>query len=70
MHKAWLVAKHEYLHNVKKRSFLFGAFGVPIVIVALIVIVGAIAVDSETNIEQVGMVGYVDEAGILSEAID
>src|SRR5690606_1243222 len=70
MHKAWLVAKHEYLHNVKKRSFLFGAFGVPIVIVALIVIVGAIAVDSETNVEQVGMVGYVDEAGILSEAID
>lgn len=70
MQKAWLVAKHEYLHNVKKRSFLFGAFGVPILIVALVVIVGAIAVDSETNVEQVGTVGYVDNAGILSEAVD
>lgn len=70
MHKAWLVAKHEYLQNVKKRSFLFGAFGLPILIVALILIVGAVAVESETNVEQVGVVGYVDEAGVLSDAID
>jgi ABC-2 type transport system permease protein len=70
MHKAWLVAKREYLFNVKKRSFLFGAFGVPVLIVALIVVVGAIAVDSETNVEQVGGVGYVDEAGVLTDDIE
>jgi ABC-2 type transport system permease protein len=66
----WLVAKHEYLHNVKKRSFLFGAFGLPIIIVALMVIVGFVAVQSETNVEQVGTVGYVDESGVLTDAVD
>jgi ABC-2 type transport system permease protein len=70
MHKAWLVAKREYLFNVRKRSFLFGAFGVPIIIVALMVVVAAVAVDAETNTERMGGVGYVDLSGVLSEAVD
>ncbi|MCX9078660.1 MAG: hypothetical protein OIN84_11875, partial [Candidatus Methanoperedens sp.] len=70
MHKAWLVAKREYLSNVKRKGFLFGAFGVPILIVALMVIVAAIAVDSETNTERVGGVGYVDLSGVLADPVD
>lgn len=70
MHKAWLVAKREYLFNIKKRSFLFTAFGLPLIIVVMIIIVGAVAVESETNVEQVGAIGYVDESGVLSEAVD
>ena len=70
MHKSWLVAKREYLSNVKRKGFLFGAFGVPILIVAIMVIVAAIAVDSETNTERVGGVGYVDLSGILADPVD
>jgi ABC-2 type transport system permease protein len=70
MHKAWLVAKHEYLTNIKRKGFLFGAFGVPLLVVAIMVIVAAIAVDSETNTERVGAVGYVDQSGILADPVD
>ena len=70
MSKAWLVAKHEYLSNIKRKGFLFGAFGVPLIIVAIMVIVAAIAVESETNTERVGAVGYVDQSGILADPVD
>lgn len=70
MHKAWLVAKREYLYNVKRPGFLFGAFGVPLITVVLMVIVAAVAVDTETNTERVGAVGYVDQSGILTDPID
>lgn len=70
MSKAWLVAKHEYLTNVKRKGFLFGAFGVPLLIVVIMVIVAGIAVEAETNTERVGTVGYVDQSGVLADAID
>lgn len=70
MFKAWLVAKHEYLTNIKRKGFLFGAFGVPLIVVAIMVIVAAIAVDAETNTERVGAVGYVDQSGVLENPVD
>jgi ABC-2 type transport system permease protein len=70
MRKAWLVAKREYLYNVKRRSFLFAAFGVPLMVVVIMAIVTTLVVDAESNIEQVGMVGYVDLAGVLDDPVD
>jgi len=70
MHKAWLVAKHEFITNVSKRSFLFAAFGIPLVFVILIVIVSLIAIDAEENLDRLGMIGYVDQAGVLAEPRD
>ena len=39
MSKTWLIAKHEYLTNIKRRSFLFGAFGIPIITILLMTMV-------------------------------
>ena len=30
MKKMWLVARREYLYNLKRPSFLFAVFGVPV----------------------------------------
>jgi ABC-2 type transport system permease protein len=70
VNKIWLVAKREYLFNLRRRSFLFGAFGVPIFIfIVMFIAISVVANDAE-NVGSVGQVGYVDQAGILSEAID
>jgi ABC-2 type transport system permease protein len=65
----WLVARHEYLSNVRRRSFLFAAFGVPLLTIVAMLIVFSVTIDSEENIERVGTVGYVDQAGVLDEAL-
>jgi ABC-2 type transport system permease protein len=67
--KWWLIARHEFQVNIKKRSFLFGAFGVPLLLTVVLVIVFAIQIDAEENTERIGSVGYVDLAGVLSDGI-
>ena len=43
MNKFLIIARHEYLINLKKRSFLFAAFGIPIFIIIIWAIVFAVA---------------------------
>ena len=69
MHKMWLVARREYLFNLRRRSFLLSAFGIPVFVVVIMLIVFNLAFD-EGNVETFGDVGYVDRTGILSEAVD
>jgi ABC-2 type transport system permease protein len=66
----WLVARREYLYNLRRRSFLFGAFVVPVMVIVIMLIAFSLALESETNAESIGQVGYVDLAGVLSEAVD
>jgi ABC-2 type transport system permease protein len=70
MRKVWIVAQREYLYNLRRRAFLFAAFGVPLFTIGLMIVIFAIAFDSETDTNRVGTVGYVDAAGVLSEARD
>ncbi|MFN8528941.1 MAG: hypothetical protein U0670_10045 [Anaerolineae bacterium] len=70
MTKAWLIAKREFITNIRKRSFLFGAFGVPLFIIAILVVVFAIISDTEENVSRIGNVGYIDQSGVLAQAID
>lgn len=70
MHKTWLVASHEYLVNVRRKGFLFASFGMPILLVVLLVAIFALVNELESNAERVGIVGYVDHAGVLAEGID
>ncbi len=65
-----IVARHEYLNNVRRRAFLFAAFGVPIFSLALMVIIFTLAVNNETDTSRVGKIGYVDQADVLAQAID
>jgi ABC-2 type transport system permease protein len=70
VNRVWLVARHEYLHNLRRGGFLFAAIGVPLLTVALMVIVFAITVQAETDTTRVGRVGYVDQSGVLAEAVN
>jgi ABC-2 type transport system permease protein len=70
MHKTWLVIKHEYLTNVKRRSFLFAAFGVPLFTIVMLVIIFALAINNEEDLERLGTIGYVDQAGVLTQQIE
>ncbi len=67
MNKLLIVAKHELLTNIRRRSFLFGLFGGPIFTIVLMAVIFAVMSESETNTERIGTVGYVDYAQVLTE---
>ena len=70
MSKTWLIIKHEYLTNIKRRSFLFGAFGVPIISIVLMAVVFGLVINNETDVSRLGTVGYVDLSGVLAQQSD
>ncbi len=61
MRKSFLVAKHEYLKMVRKRSFLLGTLGVPLLIVVVMAVSIAIIMGGSNDTP----LGYVDHADIL-----
>ncbi len=65
MKKVWLVALHEYQRHVFTRRFLFGLLSVPLVagiMVGVILLVMSIQFKG-------GVIGYVDNAGLLNPEI-
>jgi len=62
MRKLWLVAKHEYLKRVRKRSFLLAVLGLPLLMVAVAVVAALVAIRGGDS----RPVGYVDHAGLLN----
>ena len=70
MSKTWLIIKHEYLTNIKRRAFLFGAFGVPAISILLMAVVFGLAINNETDVTHLGTIGYVDLSGVLEKQID
>ncbi|MCS6835664.1 MAG: ABC transporter permease [Anaerolineae bacterium] len=60
----WLVARHEFISNITKPSFLFATFGIPLFIVVVMVIVAwitASTIDSgEVEGERLGLYQAVD----------
>jgi ABC-2 type transport system permease protein len=72
MNKTWLVAKREYLYNIKRKEFLFAAFGLPLFIVVILLVVFALIDSSEGTLDGVGKVGYVDlsQQQVLSRAVN
>jgi ABC-2 type transport system permease protein len=69
MNKTLSVARREYFYNLRRRSFLFAVFGVPLFTFVMWFIIFAVVANNEENVEQVGDVGYVDEAGVLDNAV-
>lgn len=63
MGKLLLVARHEYLRFVRRRSFLLAVLSLPLILI-LIVIVSALAAQDEGPV-----IGYIDEAGLLRPAV-
>ncbi len=69
MYKTLLVARREYLFNLRRPAFLFAVFGVPLFICVIWFIIFAVMSASEANVDKIGAVGYVDEAGILANPL-
>ncbi len=63
--KIWLVMRYEYIYNFKRKSFLFTAIVLPVIIVGAIYLVARLAINFETNLDDYKRVGYVDHADIL-----
>jgi ABC-2 type transport system permease protein len=61
MRKLWLVAKHEYLRMVRRRSFLIGTLAVPVLIAVVMGISIAFSIGNRDD----RPLGYVDLAGVL-----
>jgi ABC-2 type transport system permease protein len=60
--KVWLVARREYLTNFRRPSFLFTAFGVPLLSLVAMFFVIQITASRETNLKNFDRVGYIDRA--------
>lgn len=69
MNKAWLVAKHEFLTNVRKRSFLLSAVGIPLFFIVLFYVIFALTF-SQYDVANLGTIGYVDQSGLLAAQVD
>jgi ABC-2 type transport system permease protein len=69
MNKIGLVARREYFFNLRRRSFLFAVFGVPLFTFVIWAVIFLVISDSEQNLKDVGQVGYVDQAGIISDPV-
>lgn len=70
MRKLWLIARREYSYNLRRRSFLFTAFGVPIFTFVMWALIFGVADETVSGTGQLGDIGYVDEVGFLADAID
>lgn len=70
MNKLLCVLRHEYLSNVLRRAFLFAALGVPLLIALIGGLIVFVALDTELNLDRVGRIGYIDEAGVLTPSVE
>ncbi len=70
MRKIWIIARREYLYNFRKKSFLFSAFGVPIMVIAIWIVSFALAEQQATATGNLGNIGYVDLAGLIKPEVE
>lgn len=66
MSKWRIIAKHEYLTNIKRKEFLFVTFGIPLFIIAILgisfILIGVGGHNEENKI------GYVDRTGLFDSS--
>ncbi|MCC6616341.1 MAG: ABC transporter permease [Anaerolineae bacterium] len=55
--------------HIRRRSFLLAAFGLPLLIVVIMVVVFSVLANSFTR-DVTEPIGYVDQSGVLDQAID
>jgi ABC-2 type transport system permease protein len=65
MRELWLVAKHTYWERVRSRSFLLTTFGLPLLMVAMMVVFFLVIMSGIDD----RPLGYVDRAGLLDPKV-
>lgn len=63
--KVWLIARREYVYNFTRKSFLFTAFVIPLLIGAVSYGAFRLAEHSESSLGGYDRVGVVDRAGVF-----
>ncbi len=64
--KIFLVAKREYWFNFKRKSFLFSAYGVPLLTLVAMFLIFQFTANRESNLDDFARIGVIDRAGIVS----
>jgi ABC-2 type transport system permease protein len=64
MEKIFTVAKREFTYNIRRPSFLFAVLGLPLIFVVVFGIIFLTAQDDNTDLNEWGKVGYVDNTPI------
>jgi ABC-type Na+ efflux pump permease subunit len=67
LHKIWLIAKREYQVNFRRKSFLFTAFGMPILLVVIWAVVFGLIAQAIDDTSGFNRVGVVDEAAVITD---
>ncbi len=65
LYKIWLIARREYLYNIRRRSYLFTAFVVPILSIGLSLVASNFSFSQLDDTGSYKRVGIVDQANIM-----
>ncbi|MFQ3672070.1 MAG: ABC transporter permease, partial [Aggregatilineales bacterium] len=67
MNRVWVVASYEFMSNIRKPSFLFALFGLPLLMGGLFAIIALVSVIAATSGEvREDAIGYVDSANLTA----
>jgi ABC-2 type transport system permease protein len=76
MHKTWIILRNEVITTVRRPSFLFTLFGVPLITAAIFFIIGTINHSQPGKVEQFFngetsatrvFTGYIDQSGVIKQ---
>lgn len=66
MRRAWIVARHEFLTQLRRRSFLFLIFVFPLLIGGIGILATMLAAPDDEDANKLGQIGVVDQSGVLA----
>lgn len=67
MNRVWIVASYEFMSNIRKPSFLFALFGLPLIMGGIFAIVALVSVMAATSGEvREDAIGYVDSVSLTA----
>jgi ABC-2 type transport system permease protein len=69
MGKWWLVAKREFLYNLRRPAFLFASFVMPFLLALVLFVVFSLIANTFTA-DVTDPIGYVDLSGVLADAVE
>jgi ABC-2 type transport system permease protein len=76
MHKSWIIFRNEIITTMRRKSFLFTLFGVPLITASILLIIGIINRSQPGKVEQFFngetqttrvFTGYIDQSGIIKQ---
>jgi ABC-2 type transport system permease protein len=70
MNRYWIVARHELITQLRRKSFLFFAFVFPLLMIGANIGISYVVANQVEETGTLGTVGYVDQAGLLAPALE